>query len=221
MIHFLKRYWVKGVTNLSTHAWTIVATLLLILYICGYLLMLYFGETSLTQNYTWWFAVTITTVGYGDFYPATSGGQWTAIFIMIFGIGSIALLIGKIAEWVIIMSEKQSNGSLQLKVSEHILVMGYRGQRTQKLITEILADMEDDSKKIVLCSSTLGQNPFDREKVKFVKGHLASEDVLQRSCCAQADKVIITGKDDDQTFFTAFAIRQINKHAHLVAFMPI
>jgi len=48
---------------------------------------------------------------------------------------------------------------------------------------------------------------------------LASEDVLQRSCCAQADKVIITGKDDDQTFFTAFAIRQINKHAHLVAFM--
>ena len=167
----------------------------------------------------WWFAVTITTVGYGDVAPATIGGQWTAIFIMILGIGSIALLIGKIAEWVIIMSEKQMNGSLQLKVKDHILIMGYRGEKSKKLIAEILDNMEDKSQKVVLCSSTLKQNPFDLEKVKYVKGELASEDVLKRSCCAQAESIIVTGDDDNQSFFAAFSIRQINTHAHLIVYM--
>ena len=119
----------------------------------------------------------------------------------------------------IMMSEKQMNGSLQLKVTDHILIMGYRGEKSKKLIAEILGDMEDQSKKIVLCSSTLEKNPFDLEKVKYVKGELASEDVLKRSCCAQAEKIIVTGDDDNQSFFAAFAIRQINTHAHLIVFM--
>jgi voltage-gated potassium channel len=219
MIHMVRRYLLRGVISLSTHGWTIIMLLLLFLYFSGYLLMLYFGETGVIESYSWWFAVTITTVGYGDISPATSGGQWTAIIIMILGIGSIALLIGKIAEWIIMISEKQMNGSLQLKLEGHILIMGYRGLRTKKLVEEILADMEDESKKIVLCSSTLEKNPYDQEKVKYVKGELASEDVLKRSCCSKADKVIVMGDDDDQTFFTSFAIRQINTHAHLVAFM--
>ncbi len=219
MFHFFRHLVIRGVVNLSTHGWTIVMLLLIFLYISGYYLMLFFAETAVIEHYLWWFAVTITTVGYGDVAPATIGGQWTAIFIMIFGIGSIALLIGKIAEWVIIMSEKQMNGSLQLKVKDHILIMGYRGEKSNELIAEILNDMEDKSQKVVLCSSTLEQNPFDLEKVKYVKGELASEDVLKRSCCAQAESIIVTGDDDNQSFFAAFAVRQINTHAHLIVFM--
>ncbi len=219
MFHFFRHLMIRGVVNLSTHGWTIVMLLLIFLYTSGYYLMLFFAETAVIEHYMWWFAVTITTVGYGDVAPATIGGQWTAIFIMILGIGSIALLIGKIAEWVIIMSEKQMKGSLQLKLSGHILIMGYRGEKSNKLIAEILDDMEDKNQKVVLCSSTLEQNPFDLEKVKYVKGELASEDVLKRSCCAQAESIIVTGDDDNQSFFAAFSIRQINTHAHLIVYM--
>ncbi len=215
----MQRYLLKGFINLSTHGWSIITSLLLLLYLCGYLLMFFFNETAVVESYSWWFAVTITTVGYGDVYPVTAGGQGVAVIIMILGIGSIALLIGKIAEWVIHMSEKQINGSLGLKVKDHILIMGYRGSRTKKLVEELLADIDDETKKIVLCSSSLQQNPFVQDKVKFVKGDLASDDVLKRCCCKEANKIIITGDDDDQTFFTAFAIRQLNTHAHLVAFM--
>ncbi len=97
--------------------------------------------------------------------------------------------------------------------------MGCRGEKSKKLIAEILENMEDESKKVVLCSSTLEENPFDPEKVKYVKGELASDDVLKRSCCAQAEKIIVTGDDDNQSFFAAFAIRQINTHAHMIVFM--
>jgi voltage-gated potassium channel len=40
----------------------------------------------------WYSIVTITTVGYGDYYPVTTGGRVTAVFIMIAGVGIIGVL---------------------------------------------------------------------------------------------------------------------------------
>jgi voltage-gated potassium channel len=40
----------------------------------------------------WYSIVTITTVGYGDYYPITSGGRITAMFIMFAGVGIIGVL---------------------------------------------------------------------------------------------------------------------------------
>jgi voltage-gated potassium channel len=39
----------------------------------------------------WWGAMTLTTVGYGDMYPITSGGQIAGSLIAVFGIGLFAL----------------------------------------------------------------------------------------------------------------------------------
>lgn len=40
----------------------------------------------------WYSIVTITTVGYGDYYPVTAAGRITALFIMIMGVGIIGAL---------------------------------------------------------------------------------------------------------------------------------
>jgi voltage-gated potassium channel len=40
----------------------------------------------------WWSVVTITTVGYGDYYPVTMGGRLTGFFVMLTGIGIIGAL---------------------------------------------------------------------------------------------------------------------------------
>ena len=45
----------------------------------------------------WWAIVTITTVGYGDFYPITSLGRLTAVFVMVSGIGIIGALASILA----------------------------------------------------------------------------------------------------------------------------
>ena len=44
------------------------------------------------QDALWYAIVTITTVGYGDYYPITPGGRLTAIFIMFAGVGIIGVL---------------------------------------------------------------------------------------------------------------------------------
>jgi voltage-gated potassium channel len=40
----------------------------------------------------WWSIVTMTTVGYGDYFPITPGGRITGVFVMVTGIGIIGAL---------------------------------------------------------------------------------------------------------------------------------
>jgi voltage-gated potassium channel len=45
----------------------------------------------------WWAFVTVTTVGYGDFYPVTTWGRITACFIMGTGLLSLAVITAQVA----------------------------------------------------------------------------------------------------------------------------
>ena len=49
----------------------------------------------------WWAMVTLTTVGYGDFFPVTTGGRVTATVVMIAGVGIIASLASILARVMI------------------------------------------------------------------------------------------------------------------------
>ncbi len=45
----------------------------------------------------WWSFVTVTTVGYGDFYPVTTWGRITACFIMGTGLLTLAVITAQVA----------------------------------------------------------------------------------------------------------------------------
>ncbi len=45
--------------------------------------------------------VTVTTVGYGDIYPITTGGRIVAIFLMLTGIGTLGLYTAAIASFIV------------------------------------------------------------------------------------------------------------------------
>jgi voltage-gated potassium channel len=45
----------------------------------------------------WWSSVTVTTVGYGDFYPVTAGGRVAACFIMGTGLLTLAVVTAQVA----------------------------------------------------------------------------------------------------------------------------
>ena len=45
----------------------------------------------------WWAVATLTTVGYGDIYPVTAGGRIFTFFILIIGLGIIAVPAGLVA----------------------------------------------------------------------------------------------------------------------------
>ena len=49
----------------------------------------------------WWGIVTITTVGYGDYFPVTTGGRAVAMLVMLAGVGIIGSLASILASFLV------------------------------------------------------------------------------------------------------------------------
>ena len=49
----------------------------------------------------WWAAVTVTTVGYGDYYPVTTPGRLIAVVLMVVGIGLVGVVTASVAAWLV------------------------------------------------------------------------------------------------------------------------
>jgi voltage-gated potassium channel len=85
----------------NTLLFTLVVALMLIFIISG--IVLYAEHTAPNANIktyhdaVWWAFVTITTVGYGDYYPVTTLGQSMAFILMFFGLGIIGVLSSYLA----------------------------------------------------------------------------------------------------------------------------
>ncbi len=45
----------------------------------------------------WWAVVTLTTVGYGDIYPVTAGGRIFTFFVLMLGLGVVAVPTGLVS----------------------------------------------------------------------------------------------------------------------------
>jgi voltage-gated potassium channel len=71
------------------------------------IIVLQFESRSPDANITtggdalWWAIVTITTVGYGDFYPVTFFGRLTGVFVMFAGVGIIGALASILASLLV------------------------------------------------------------------------------------------------------------------------
>lgn len=49
----------------------------------------------------WWAISTITTVGYGEFYPVTFAGRMIAVLLMVGGISLIGTITASVAAWIV------------------------------------------------------------------------------------------------------------------------
>ena len=98
----------------STLLFTLVIALILIFTISWIVLQAEQGAANANiktyHEAVWWAFVTITTVGYGDYYPVTNVGQWMAIILMFFGLGIIGVLSSYLASTFISLQRRRKEG---------------------------------------------------------------------------------------------------------------
>lgn len=132
----------------NTLLFTLVIAFLLIFSISGIVLYLEKGAPGANiltyPDAVWWAVVTITTVGYGDYYPVTGLGRSMAVILMFFGLGIIGVLSSYLSSTFISMQEKDENTTKQDTGDENHNEQGDAANRDAELaaIREELASLK-------------------------------------------------------------------------------
>ena len=122
LMRILKLYKYNAALNRFHHALRMVREELIIFgFISMILLFLsaigiyYFEHAAQPEQFKsvfhalWWSLTTLTTVGYGDIYPITAGGKIFTFFVLIIGLGVIAVPTGLIASALTHTSKEDIN----------------------------------------------------------------------------------------------------------------
>jgi voltage-gated potassium channel len=170
------------------------------------------GEEKLLElnTFVYYYIVTTSTVGYGDLSPSTELGRWVVSLWQIpFGLALFGIILGKVGQLATFWIRRAMTGNKDFShMTDHIIIFGWHAVRTKKMIDYILADTKRKARRILLVVTDDMEHPFlHYPEVDFARLESFTDDnELARVSIKAADKVIIDGKDDDQTFTTALKI---------------
>ena len=73
----------------------------------------------------WFTAVTLTTVGYGDLYPATIYGQYIGYIFIFLSVGVYGILVGQFASIISTIKENKMLGYNGTTIMNHVVIIGW------------------------------------------------------------------------------------------------
>jgi voltage-gated potassium channel len=189
----------------------------------SYIALTAMGEKGLTSDplfYLYYWVVTSSTVGYGDASPVTEAGQtFVALFFIPFSLALFAMLMGNLGQRIANHTRRFFTGMKNFNQREgHILIMGYQPGRTQEIVTLILGDSSRLTRDIiVVCNDPDVEHPFaDIKGVEFARVvSLTAQAELERVALFTADKIIVDGKEDNESFMLASHYASLTTRAHI------
>lgn len=171
----------------------------------------------------WWTVVTLTTVGYGDIVPETTGGKLLGLAVMAGGIGLVSTLSGNLASLLVERKARKRKGLLEVKMTGHVIIFGWnasalglvRGLCDNGLVGStgrsglvIVTDLPEERREEIAYQLELG------DRLSFVAGHISHENVVHRARPDASSLVYILRQDslsphesDQQSIYAALSVR--------------
>lgn len=164
---------------------------------------LYF-ELSVNPDLSWldalWYTVvTLTTVGYGDFFPKTAGGRlFVGVPIMVFGIGLLGYALSLIAAALVTSKTKEIKGMATFSLKNHLVIFNFSSlAKLQRVLEEVSQDPAVGRIPVVVVDEALEELPAELQNqgIHYVRGNPTRDETLQRAAIDQARHAVILSRN--------------------------
>jgi voltage-gated potassium channel len=147
----------------------------------------------------WYSVVTMTTVGYGDFFPKTTSGRMlVGVPLMFLGIGLLGYALSIVATMLVTAKNKELKGMSSFQLADHLVVFNFPGvAKIERLLAELYNDPAFGREtKVVLIDEELAELPPELVKlgVRFVRGNPTRDDTLVRAGIDRARHAVVLNK---------------------------
>lgn len=175
----------------------------------------------------WWTVVTLTTVGYGDYAPASVSGRfYVALPLMVFGIGLLGYVLSLAAAALVESRTRELAGLGTMKFDKHVVIVNMPSLgKVERLLDELLSTTGLGPRTdVVLIDEELVQLPAElaERNVHFVRGNPARDETLTRASIKTASYAVVLSRragdphSDDQAIAVALAVEAHNREIHSV-----
>ncbi len=175
------------------------------------------------EDSLWYSVISITTIGYGDFYATTTASRVSTVFFVVFiGLTAFSLFFGLLIDWFTELALRGDRGMKQIHASNHILIVNFPSEsRIRQLIRELQSD--NKHQEIVIVTDQIEALPFHSERVMFVRGSTVSEATYRMAAIENASHAIVLAtsyhdsNSDAIVASAAAVIDHLKPEIHLVA----
>lgn len=185
------------------------------------------GERDLTGDaFGYYYLTTVTTVGYGDLGPSSTAGRWfVGLWLMVGGIALFTAVLGKAISGITNVWRRRVEGYGDYSgLSGHTVIIGHDGNRTDRLIAELLADDgfeggTDEADIVLVATAGSVEEAKPSDKARLVRARQLSDvTALGRAGLSGAARVLVYAEDDDVTLAACLAVSSVGAPAHTVAY---
>ncbi len=162
--------------------------------------------------------ITITTVGYGEIHTLSEAGRIFTMFLLLFGVGSLAFAAHAFTESMIERASSPARGKRVMekkisKLSNHTIICGHG--RVGAAAAEHLAE---SGKVFVVVENSPEECAVIQERgFLYLTGDATDERALMAAGIKTAESLLALLDSDPDNLFTVLTARELNPTLHILA----
>lgn len=157
----------------------------------------------------WYSMVTLTTIGYGDYYPVTAAGRMLALMFILGSLGLLSYVIGRATELISDIRWRKKMGFYGTAFENHVVIIGW-----DSFSLAIARQLLKAENKIAVITGDkdaidLIQNDFSSEQMFTLFADLKNVSAFEKANLGKSSMIFINLKDDTEKLITILNVRKM------------